>query len=306
MSSTRGTLDRVGQNMDESMGVRDVGFRSRLSPVPSQKDVGRRPLRGYGRLDIDQLFPDPEQPRTDFEETGLEELAANIKTNGQLHPIHVRWCESSASWLIVSGERRWRASRIAGLTSVNCFFHEESLTKSQILEMQLVENLLREDLKPVEEARAFQSLMQLNDWTGKQVAESLHIPASKVSRALALLKLPPESQQNVDTGKISARTAYELSKVVDSDEQKRLTERAIAGSLTVAQAADANGRKQKSRKTGGRGGIRQTFFAENGWEVCVRSPSTVTSHDVSYHDLEQALQQAIEEVRLRINNHVRL
>lgn len=306
MSSTRGTLDRISQNVEESMGVRDPVFRSHLSPVPSQKDIGRRPLRGYGQLEIGQLSPDPQQPRTEFEETGLSELAANIKTNGQLHPIHVRWCESSASWLIVSGERRWRASRIAGLTSVSCFFHEQSLTKSQILEMQLVENLLREDLKPVEEARAFQSLMQLNGWTGKQVAESLHIPASKVSRALALMKLPPESQRDVDTGKISARTAYELSKVVDSEDQHRLMERAVAGSLTVAQAADASGRKQKSRKTSGRGGVRQTFFADNGWEVCVRSLSTVTSNDASYHDLELALQQALEEVRLRISNQIRL
>ena len=79
MNSTRETLERVSQHVEESMGVRDVPFRPRLSPVPSAKDIGRRPLRGYGRLEIRQLEPDPEQPRTEFDEAGLEELAANIK-----------------------------------------------------------------------------------------------------------------------------------------------------------------------------------------------------------------------------------
>jgi ParB family chromosome partitioning protein len=306
MSSTRETLERVSQHVEESMGVRDVPFRPRLSPVPSAKDIGRRPLRGYGRLEIRQLEPDPEQPRTEFDEAGLEELAANIKANGQLHPIHVRWSETTSKWQIISGERRWRASQLAGLPTVDCFFHEQPLEQAQVLGLQLIENLLRDDLKPVEEARAFQSLMFHNGWTGKQVAESLHIPASKVSRALALLKLPQETQKEVDAGKIPARTAYELSKVSDLGEQRRLAQQAATGALTVADAAETHGRKQKSRRIDQGQGVRQTFFAENGWTVTVRSPETVTPANSSYHDLESALQQALDEVRLRLNNNIRL
>lgn len=306
MSSTRETLERVSQHVEESMGVRDVSLRPRLSPVPSAKDIGRRPLRGYGRLEIQQLEPDPEQPRTEFDEAGLHELAANIKANGQLHPIHVRWSDTSSKWLIISGERRWRASQLADLTTVDCFFHEQPLDKAQVLELQLIENLLREDLKPVEEARAFRSLMQHNGWTGKQIAESLHIPASKVSRALALLKLPSETQHEVDAGKIPARTAYELSKVADRQEQDRLTQQAAIGSLTVADAAESHGKKHKPRRGDKGQGVRQTFFTENGWTVTVRSAADVTPSNSSYHDLELALQQALDEVRLRINNNIRL
>jgi ParB family chromosome partitioning protein len=123
------------------------------------------------------------------------------KPRGSLHPIHVRWSEETERWVIVSGERRWRAARHAGLATVDCFFHEQPLSNGQVLELQLIENLMREDLRPMEEARAFQSLMDLNNWNGKQIAEALQIPASKVSRSLALLDLPAEYQQQVDTGR---------------------------------------------------------------------------------------------------------
>jgi len=183
------------------------------------------------------VIPDPKQPRTEFDDEAIISLAANIKAKGQLHPIHVRWSEEAEHWVIVSGERRWRAARHAGLTTVDCFFHEQPLNNSQVLELQLIENLMREDLRPMEEARAFQSLMDLNNWNGKQIADALRIPASKVSRSLALLDLPAEFQQQVDTGQIAARTAYELSRLVNDDDRKELAAQSVEGNLTPAEAA---------------------------------------------------------------------
>ena len=77
------------------MGVRDQPMRLRLSPVPAPQGIGRRPLKGIGRLDVDQAIPDPEQPRTDFDSEALSSLAENIRSKGQLHPIHVRWSDAA-------------------------------------------------------------------------------------------------------------------------------------------------------------------------------------------------------------------
>jgi ParB family transcriptional regulator, chromosome partitioning protein len=246
------------------------------------------------------VISDPAQPRTQFDEEAVNRLAESLRAKGQLHPIHVRWSEDSQKWVIISGERRWRACRRAGLATVDCFFHEQMLTKAQVLELQLIENLLRDDLKPIEEARAFQSLLDLHDWTGKQLAAALQLPASKISRSLALLDLPGELQEQVESGTVPARTAYELSKVADDGKRKELARLAATGSLTSVQAAQVV-RRKKRKVRAVRLATKQTFFAESGWTVTVTSRVPGT-----YHHLEQALVEALDEVRLRIANNVRL
>ena len=179
--SSRDTLNRMNERLAESMGVRPESDNANLAPQPSPKDIGRRPLRNAGKLAIDQVLTDPHQPRVEFDLDAIERLAQSIRDKGQLSAIHVRWSESHAKWVIVAGERRYRAAVRAGLPSIDCYFHEGELTESEILEQQLIENLLREDLQPIEEAHAFEKLIQLNDWSSKQLAESLHIPPSKVT-----------------------------------------------------------------------------------------------------------------------------
>lgn len=300
MSTTRNILERVSNHVEESMGVRESVPRPKLSPVPSQKDIGRRPLRGVGTLDITLAIPDPDQPRTSFDSEELAGLAESLRTKGQLQPINVRWSEDLQKWVIIAGERRWRAAQIAGLSTINCVFHDQPLTKSQVLELQLIENLQREDIRPIEEAHAFETLMSLNGWTGKQLAESLRIPASKVSRALALLTLPAEVQLQVDSGQVPARTAYELSRVENTAQQQKMATLAANGQLTNIQVAGSV--RHRKRRTHDRStSQRQVFFADNGWQVAVTAAAPG-----SYHDIEHALQQALEEVRLRIANNIRL
>ncbi len=300
MATTQERLAGVGHLLDESLGVRGNDARPKLSPVPNSRDIGRRPLRGYGRIDIEQVVPDPTQPRTEFDAESLATLAANLQAKGQIHPIHVCWSDEVERWLIVSGERRWRAARLAGLATVDCHFHEQPLSKSQTLELQLIENLLREDLRPIEEARAFQSLMDLNGWNGKQMAEALRIAPSKVSRSLALLDLPVEVQRQVEVGDLPARTAYQLSRLTDDTEQRELANRSASGGLTNTSAAQEV-RQRPNRRPSKPQHIRQTFFAENGCRTLVTIPRMS-----SYHDVEAALVQALEEVRLRIANNIRL
>lgn len=300
MASTRNLLERVGGNVAESIGARVVDQRPRLSPVPLDRDAGRRPLRTVGLIEIDKVIPDPKQPREEFTDEALERLAQSIREKGQLSPIRVRWSDEAGKWVIISGERRWRATRRAGLSTIDCHFHEGDLTQSEVLEQQLIENLLREDLRPVEEARAFSVLLDINGWNGKQLAEALRVPASKVSRALALLRLPEELQERVARGEIAARSAYELSRVDDDQARADLADQAAAGSMTHDALARA-ARSRKGRPAPKPKNTRVTLVSDGGWKVVVSACRKGT-----YDEVELALLDALEEVRTRIRNNVQL
>lgn len=282
------------------MGVRIQNLRPKLSPVPQSKDAGRKPLRNVGKVDVNMVIPDPDQPRVEFSEEAIERLASSIADKGQLSAIRVRWSEDVQKWVIIAGERRWRATKLAGLPTIDCYFHETELSKSEVLEQQLIENCLREDLKPVEEAKAFSMLMEFNNWNGKQLAEALRLPPAKVSRTIALLKLPDDIRDQVDSGEIAARAAYEISKLDDNDKRRELAEKAATGTLTHDQAAKAV-RQRKGKPKAPSRGVRQTFFTEDGWKVVVSANKKGT-----YHEIEQALVQTLEEVRQRIDNNVQL
>ena len=300
MAGTRNTLASMESNLLESMGNRADASVSRPAVTPHPRDIGRRPLPDFGTLAVEQLIPDPAQPRTEFPPEALGRLAASIREQGQLAPIRVRWSDELAKWVIIAGERRWQAAKLAGLPTIECSFQTHELSLSEVLEQQLIENLLREDLKPVEQARAFASLMRLNGWNGKQVAERLRVPASQVSRGLALLRLPEDLQQRVDHGEIPTRVAYELSKLDNEHQQRLLADQVAKGSLTNEQAARSvrqrrGKRRDKSRHT------KLCFPTAAGWKVVVSAQRKGT-----YHEIAQALEDALTEVRHRIRNDVQL
>ncbi len=296
--STRSKLESIGSNLDDSMGLRANAVVPQLSPVPSPKDIGVTALRGFGALSLDKVIPDPEQPRVEFDDDAIAQLAQSIQEQGQLHPIHVRWSDEHESWLIISGERRFRAAKHAGLPTIDCYFHEGKLCKTEILEQQLIENLLRSDLRPMEEAKAFQQLIHLNDWTGKELAKALRIHASKVTRSLALLKLPEDVQQLVETAKLTPTVAYELSKLSSPEQQRGALRKHQSEPVTVNQVS------RQVRKRRGVSGIRnrgrkQVFLTESGCRITV-----MLARKGNYHEMEQALREALEEVQLRIDNNV--
>jgi ParB family chromosome partitioning protein len=304
MVTTRGILASIETHLMESMGSRPDSKTVSLCPTPLAKDVGRRPLPSFGTLQIDQVVSDPQQPRVEFAQEALTRLADSIREHGQLAPIRVRWSDELGKWVIIAGERRWRAAKLAGLPTIECYFQTDELSPSEVLEQQLIENLLREDLKPVEEARAYAALMELNGWNGKQVAETLRVPASQVSRALALLRLPDEIRQRVDAGEIAARAAYELSKLEDASQQRQLADRAASGNLTHEETARLVRRHRSKRRSKHRECLRHTklcFPTEQGWQVIVSAP-----RKGSYEEIEQALEEALAEVRHRIRNNVQV
>jgi len=301
MASTRNALEEVSLNVDESMGLRRNSRSAQLSPVSSAKDIGRRPLRTFGSVEVDRIIADPDQPRTEFDNFDLERLAASIGAHGQLHPIRVRWDEVAGKWIIITGERRWRATKAAGLPTIDCFFVDGDLTVGELREQQLVENLFRTDLKPLEEAKAYQSLMELNDWNGKQVAEALRVTTSRISRSLALLDLPPEIQQQVDAGTLPKTSAYEISKLDSSEQQAKLANQAASGELSHAKTVNQIKQRRGKHSAKPRSGIHQVFISEHGLRVTVTAPSKV-----NYHEVELALSDALDEVRHRIRNNVKL
>jgi ParB family transcriptional regulator, chromosome partitioning protein len=236
-------LRRVaGGNVDESMGVGRAPRRDLPAAPPGGAPTrwqGIAKSRNAAEVPVDRIAPDPDQPRDDFDADALARLAESLRTRGQLQPIRVRWDEAAERYIIVCGERRWRAARMAGLATMTAIIADDPATPGELLALQLVENALREDLKPIEQARAFKALMDRNGWNKVQVARELAIDHSNVSRALALLDLPAAVQDQVERGALSPATAYEVSKLPDPESQAEVAARVVAEGMSRADTVAA-------------------------------------------------------------------
>jgi ParB family transcriptional regulator, chromosome partitioning protein len=213
---------------------------------------GVRGDRSMAWIAVDRIGRDPGQPREEFDPEALARLAESMKAKGQLQPIRVRWDEGLARWVIIAGERRYRAALLAGLPTLLCVEAKGPLSPDDILEDQLVENALREDLRPIEQARAFKALLDRRGCSIRQLAESLHVSHQAVVRALGLLDLPQDLQERVDGGTVPASAAYELSRVEDDATRRELADQVVAGALTRDQVA-ARVRREAGRSSGGKG-----------------------------------------------------
>lgn len=306
---------RFGQNLSESLGVRAGGLGAGgIGPAPgvgfpreTSPDDGRTRARDAGHMEIDRIVPDPDQPRKEFSDDAIERLSASLLKHGQLMPIRVRWNAGLGKWVVISGERRYRAAMRAGLKTVACVFADNGLTPSEILQEQIVENLLREDLKPIEQARAYRQLMDLHGWTAKELAGELQVSQGAVSKSLSLLTLPVELQEQVDEGSIPATAAYEVAKVEDKAVQREIARRIVDEDLTRDAAAEvvreAAGKPPKAgtSKSGqgrgaapGRGSVHQ--FKAGGARIAVTFPKKTVKDE----EILEALEAAAEQVRDRI------
>ncbi len=182
-------------------------------------------------LPIQQLQPNRFQPRTEFDEAGLEELAASIRAQGILQPIVVNSIGSN-SYAIIAGERRWRAAQRAGLATVPVVLHEVRDDRHR-LELALVENLQRADLNAIEEADAYRLLAEKFALTHDQIAERVGKSRAAVSNALRLLRLPEAVRELVRGGQLSAGQARPLLALDDAEQAERLAERAVRQGLSA-------------------------------------------------------------------------
>jgi ParB family transcriptional regulator, chromosome partitioning protein len=211
---------------------------SLLSPDSPTRSVGVRIVH------IDRIEPNPEQPRLIFEEEPLNELAASIREHGVLQPILVRPLGPN-TYQIVAGERRWRASRLAGLETIPALIEE--IDDDTALEIAIIENLQREDLSPLDEAAMYDRMVHEHGYSIRKLADKLGKDKGYLENRLRLADAPPEIRELVSLRKDSLSHAYELMKVDDPKKRRRLAEQVARGELTLIKLRDKiEGRRSRA------------------------------------------------------------
>ena len=185
-------------------------------------------------IDVDRLSPNSYQPRGQFDDATLQELARSIKSNGVIQPILVR--RVGEQFHIIAGERRWRAAQIAGLTRVPIVVREvQSGQERSVLEMALIENIQRENLNPIDEALAYRRLADEFQLTQEQIAASVGKDRATVANFLRLLKLPDEVRSDVATGVLSMGHARALLALPNEADQRRVARDIVNRNLSVRE-----------------------------------------------------------------------
>ena len=303
-----GKLDELlrsgGSNIAESMGAGlERGDKSALTSSAPARWQGVAKSKNAVEVPVDKILPDPDQPREEFDPEALERLADSLKARGQLQPIRVRWDDTQGKYVLICGERRWRAARIVGMTTMSCVVTEGPIDAGELLALQLVENCLREDLQPIEQAKAFKALMDKNGWSGNQTAKALGIAQPTVVRALALLELPEPVQEQVERGALAPATAYEIGKVEDPETQREIADRVVSEHLSRAEtiaavraAAESSPAKPAKGRTVGRAGkvpMSRTLKAA-GCRITVEHRKGVDDELLAL-----ALREALDQVEAR-------
>lgn len=181
-------------------------------------------------IDIALIHPNPKQPRHDFDETALDELAASIASIGIIQPITLRE-EEDGSYLIIAGERRFRAAQRAGLASVPAYIRKVS--DDAVMEMALIENIQREDLNAIEVALAYQQLIEAYHLTQEQLSQRVGKNRTTIANFMRLLRLPAEIQLALKEKKLTQGHARALLPIEDPEQQVKLFHRIVAQDLSV-------------------------------------------------------------------------
>lgn len=211
--------------------VQEVVERAVAPAAAAQLDDAQP--REVNEVDINAIVPNPDQPRTNFKREELEELSASIQKDGLLQPILVRPLEGG-TYQIIAGERRWQASKLAGLQQVPIRVKEASDDKA--LELALIENIQRSDLNPIEEAYGYRRMMERLNMTQAEVAQAMSKGRSTVANALRLLELPEEAQQLLFEEKITAGHARAILSISTKEGRERLTRKLVEEKLSVREA----------------------------------------------------------------------
>ena len=225
-------------------------------------------------LPVEEIEPNPHQPRSDFDEQKLQQLTESIRDKGVIQPVAVN--RVGQSYHLIAGERRWRAARMAGFDTIPSLIHEIDSVQ-ELIELALVENIQRDDLNPVEEAEGYRSLVDTCLLTQEQIAEKVGRDRSTIANSLRLLKLPVEIQTHLRRGQLQMGHARALV-TLDHDDCLRLGRRAIEEKMTVREleravrerAASGAGNARDRRKTSGDGSRRRADPVLESWKEKLR------------------------------------
>jgi len=201
------------------------GLEALISSTNQLEENNRNVLE----IKINDVEPNAEQPRKVFDQEKLETLAQSIKEHGVVQPIVVR--KEGARYIIVAGERRWRASKMAGLKTIPVVVKD--LTDKEVMEIALIENLQREDLNPIEEAEAYQRLMNEFQMTQEDVSKVVGRSRAAIANSVRLLSLAKEVQEMISDGRLTSGHARTLITINDNQRQKELATQIIEKGLNV-------------------------------------------------------------------------
>jgi ParB family chromosome partitioning protein len=212
------------------------GLGALLSATPAESEA-------LLEIPIDRVRPNPNQPRRSFDQASLDELTKSVKTTGLIQPVVVR--RVGVGYELIAGERRWRAARDAGLTAIPALVRD--VTDRESLELALVENLMRQDLNPIEEAHAYQKLLADFDWTQDELARRVGKDRSSIANFLRLLKLPEPIQDDLISGRLAMGHARALLSLTLPADQLKLRDDILAHSWSV-RATEEGVQKRRTVK----------------------------------------------------------
>ena len=229
----------LGRGLEELFNIEDINYNKieeKIMETASDNEIME--------LSLDKLRVNPYQPRKSFDEEALKELADSIKEHGVFQPIIVK--KSIKDYEIVAGERRYRAAKMAGLTTIPAIVRD--FTDQQMMEIAVLENLQRENLNAIEEATAYENLMKHLNLTQEEVAKRVGKSRSYVTNMLGLLTLPNSVKDLVKEGKISSSHARTLSKLEDQSKIEELANQIINEGLNVRQIEEQTKSKEYVKK----------------------------------------------------------
>jgi len=269
-------------------------------------DEGKADLSTLAEVRLSLLKSNPLQPRQEFDDALLQELADSIQEKGVLQPILAE-ADQDGAYFIVAGERRVRAAKLAGLEKIPVIVRQFSAQEK--LEIALIENVQREDLTPIEQALAYRRLMEMANLSQEQIAKKVGKDRSTVANTLRLLKLPTEAQDALTRGSITAGHARALLMLLNPSDQQLLLRRVVESGISVREAEDMaaslNKGKRGAMKTGRAGTaaaarkvpelheIEQKLIEKLGTKVEVRGTTAKGRIEISYfspEDLERLLE----------------
>lgn len=270
------------------------------------KEVEKPASDGIATLKISDIEPCRTQPRKTFDEDALESLAQSIKIHGIIQPIIVRPIEPAGRYEIIAGERRWRASRMAGLREVPVVIR--MLDNENIMELALIENLQRVDLNPIDEALGYQTLINKYSCTQEQISERIGKSRSAIANSLRLLTLPQPIKELVETGDITNGHARAIT-VLNAEQQKEVAEKIIRHDLSVrateSLVKSILHEKKKKKSSSSVGGeikvylesVEKKFANKLGTKVSITQGKKKNKIEIEYYtnrDLERIMKVLAE------------
>jgi ParB family chromosome partitioning protein len=289
----------AGGNSGASGAASPAGDQSAAVSGAAQTAAGNAvgPLAGgVVLLPPDKLSPNPDQPRKNFDQTEMEELAESIREHGIIQPI-IAADAGDGTYIIIAGERRTRAARLAGLDQIPVIIRE--YTDEKRMEVSLIENVQRADLNPIEEAAAYKNLMDFSRLSQDELAAKVGKNRSTVANALRLLKLPGEMQKSLEQGEISSGHARAILAVTEKKGQdqlfKEITSKGLsvreaekrASALNGAQGKDKGGeQKSPAKRAPELGAMEEKFIGRLGTKVTIEGDLNKGRIHIEYYSME--------------------